>query len=71
MVELELIFTMLGEKATKEIAQVRDAQGFEQNKVAARVGGDVAGNARRGLERETGRPVVSRSNFLQAKLKEA
>lgn len=64
MVDLELIFTMLAEKSTKELAQIRDAQGFDQNKVAARIGGDVAGNARRHLERETGRRVVSRQNFL-------
>jgi hypothetical protein len=64
MTDLELILTMLGEKSTKEIAQIRDAFGFEQNKSAARAGGDIAGNARRGLEREIGRSVVSRSNFL-------
>jgi DNA-damage-inducible protein D len=64
MTDLELIFTMLGEKSTKEIAQMRDSQGFDQNKVAARLGGDIAGTARRSLERETGKPVVSPSNFL-------
>lgn len=64
MTDLELIFTMLGEKSTKEIAQIRDAYGFEQNKAAARAGGDIAGDARRSLEREIRRPVVSRSNFL-------
>jgi DNA-damage-inducible protein D len=67
MTDLELIFTMLGEKSTKEIAQIRDAQGFEQNKTAARIGGDVAGNARRQLEAQTGRPVVSSNNFLPKK----
>jgi prophage antirepressor-like protein len=64
MTDLELIFTMLGEKSTKEIAQVQDAQGFEENKRVARAGGDIAGNARRSLEREIGRPVVSSANFL-------
>ena len=68
MVDLELIFTMLAERSTKEIATIRDARGFLQNKDAARVGGDVAGNARRNLERETGRPVVSHDNFLPPKL---
>jgi DNA-damage-inducible protein D len=57
MIDLELIFTMLADKATKEIAQIREAQGFEQNKVAARVDGDVAANARRNLEAETRRPT--------------
>lgn len=64
MTDLELIFTMLGEKSTKEIAQMRDAQGFSENKVAARLGGDIAGTARRSLEKETGKPVVSGANFL-------
>jgi prophage antirepressor-like protein len=69
MTDIELILTMLGEKSTKEIAQIRDAQGFNQNKEAARLGGDIAGNARRSLERETGRPVVSTSNFLPKRTK--
>lgn len=64
MTDLELILTMLGEKSTKEIAQIRDAQGFGENKQAARSGGDIAGNARRSLERETGKSAISTSNFL-------
>ena len=70
MVDLELIFTMLAEKSTKELAQIRDAQGFHQNKTVARIGGDVAGNARRNLEKEMGRRVVTKQNFLPAKLKD-
>jgi DNA-damage-inducible protein D len=64
MTDLELILTQLAEKSTKEIAQIRDAQGFEQNKKAARAGGDIAGNARRSIESQTGRKVVSTANFL-------
>ena len=56
---------MLGEAATTEIARNRDAQGFPQNKQAARSGGKVAGNARRELEKKSGRKVVSRENYLQ------
>lgn len=67
MTDMELILTMLGEKSTKEIAQIKDAQGFEQNKLAARIGGDIAGNARRSLEAETKKKVVSSSNFLPKK----
>ena len=66
MTDIELILTMLGEKSTKEIAQIRDAQGFEENKVAARLG-EIAGNARRSLEAETKKKVVSSSNFLPKK----
>ena len=64
MTDLELIFSMLGESATKEIAVNRDAQGFEENKSASRIGGRVAGNARRELEQESGKPVISHENYL-------
>jgi len=64
MTDLELIFTMLGEKSTTEIAQTRDTKGFYQNAKAAESGGQVAGTARKQLERETGKQVLSRSNFL-------
>lgn len=65
MSDLELIFTMLGEASTTEIAQKTDARGFNQNKTAARKGGKIAGNARKQLESETGRHVISSNNFLQ------
>ena len=61
---LELIFTMLGEAATTEIAQAKDAQGFHQNKTAAKKGGTIAGDARKKLEIESGKPVVSKENYL-------
>ena len=64
MTDLELIFTMLGEAGTTEIAKRKDAQGFVDNRAAARQGGAVAGNARKELEAKTGVPVVSRQNYL-------
>jgi hypothetical protein len=64
MTDLELIFTMLGEAATTEIARTQDAQGFTENKVAAHKGGAVAGNARRDLESKTGTKVVTKENYL-------
>jgi len=64
MTDLELIFSMLGEGATTEIVRNRDAQGFPQNKEAAHDGGTVAGNARRELEKKSGRKVVSNENYL-------
>lgn len=73
MTDLELIFTMLGEASTTEIARKDDAQGFEENKAAAQSGGEVAGNARKDLERRTGKKVVTRQNYLgqtQKQLKE-
>jgi hypothetical protein len=66
MTDLELIFSMLGEAGTTEIARTKDAQGFLQNKLAAREGGGVAGNARRELEKKSGRKIVSRENYLDA-----
>jgi prophage antirepressor-like protein len=67
MTDLELIFTMLGEAATTEIARNRDAQGFHPNKAAAREGGSIAGNARRQLEHKSGKRVVTRRNYLTGK----
>jgi len=64
MDELELIFSMLGEKVTTEITINKDAQGFDECQVAARQGGDVAGNARKEAEEKIGKSVVSDDNFL-------
>lgn len=66
MTDLELIFTMLGEASTTEIAKRKDAQDFRQNRGAAKEGGTVAGNARRELEAKSGQPVVSPTNYLSA-----
>jgi DNA-damage-inducible protein D len=68
MSDLELIFSMLGEASTTEIAVQQDAQGFHENKEAARSGGKIAGNARKELEEKSGRKVVSSSNFLSHQL---
>ncbi len=64
MTDWELIFNMLGEKATTAITRTRDAKGFEENKQAARRGGRIALNARKELEHETGKSVISKDNFL-------
>lgn len=64
MTDLELIFSMLGEAATTEIARNQDAQGFVENRVAAHKGGKIAGDAREQLEEETGKKVVTSENFL-------
>jgi len=64
MNDLELIFSMLGEAATTEIARRQDAQGFGENKTAARKGGRIAGEAREKLEVETGNKVVTPENYL-------
>jgi len=64
MTDLELIFSMLGEAATTEITRVDDATGFQENKRAAHKGGEVAGKARKDLERKTRKKVVSPENYL-------
>ena len=65
MNDLELIFTMLGEASTTEIARKTDVKGFPENKTAAKKGGKIAGDAREALEKETGKKVVSKENYLQ------
>ena len=64
MTDLELIFTMLGEASTTEIARRKDAQGFPANRRSAKEGGTIAGDARKALEAKSGQPVVSASNNL-------
>jgi DNA-damage-inducible protein D len=64
MTDLELIFTMLGEAGTTEIARRKDAHGFTDNRKAAKEGGAIAGNARKELEAKSGRRVVSAENYL-------
>lgn len=64
MTDLELIFTMLGEAGTTEIARRKDAQGFADNRMAAKEGGAIAGNARKALEGKTGKRVISAENYL-------
>ena len=65
MTDLELIFSMLGEASTTEIARGKDAQGFSENKAASREGGDVAGKARKDLETRTGKKITTRQNYLE------
>ena len=65
MTSIELVLTMLGETATKQIAASRDAQGFFRNRQAAKSGGAIAGGARRQLEQETGTKVLSSENKLE------
>lgn len=63
MTDLELIFTMLGEASTTEIAKTREAQGFSENKKAAHDGGSVAGKARRDLEQQSGKRISTTENY--------
>ena len=65
MTDLELIFTMLGEASTTEIAKKRNAQGFPENQQAAKAGGTIAGNARQALEIQSGNKISTAGNFKE------
>ena len=69
MDDFELIFSMLGERSTTEIHRTEDSKGMPKLKHDASRGGRIAGIARKELEKELGRPVVSRKNFLPGKTK--
>lgn len=64
MTDLELIFSMLGEASTTAIVKTKDPKGFVQNKIVAKEGGTIAGDARKALELKTGEKVVSEDNYL-------
>jgi len=64
MDDFELIFTMLGERSTTEIHRNEDSQGVPKLRKDAHVGGKIAGNARKELEKRLGRSVVSTKNYL-------
>ena len=64
MTEAELIFTALAELSTRQIAETTDATGMADNKTAAKAGGGIAKQARKQLENQTGKSVVSRENYL-------
>lgn len=69
MNDLELIFTMLGERMTTELSQEEKPKTFSKSKKIAKRGGKVAGDARRNAEKELGRSVISKGNFFPKKEK--
>ena len=64
MDDLELIFTMLGERMTTEISKKEESDTFNKNLNVAKRGGKVAGNAREDAEKELGRSIISKHNYL-------
>ena len=62
MSTLELALNMLAEATTTELTNAQNPQGLEENRVVAKQGGAVAGNARKEIESKTGRPVVTAEN---------
>jgi hypothetical protein len=67
MTDLELIFTMLGERVTTEISQKEKPDTFIDNKQVAKRGGNIAGNARKETEKELGESIISKQNYLNNK----
>jgi DNA-damage-inducible protein D len=67
MSEAELIFTALAELSTRQIAEIVNAVGMEENKEASKKGGVIAKKARIELEKKTGQKVVTSDNFLKLK----
>ncbi|HAV14836.1 MAG TPA: phage antirepressor protein [Candidatus Pacebacteria bacterium] len=65
MDDFELIFTMLGERATTEIHRNEKSQGMPKLKSDSRAGGNIAGGARKQLEKRLGRSIVSKRNYLK------
>ena len=61
----ELVLNMLAETAAKEISQTTKPVGFEENRNVAVQGGDIAGNARKAIEAQTGKPVITNQNAAQ------
>jgi len=64
MNEAELILTALAELSTRQIAEGTKAEGVEENKIPAKMGGTVAKKARKELELRTGKSVITGENFL-------
>ncbi|WGE42540.1 MULTISPECIES: BRO family protein [Actinobacillus] len=64
MTTLELVLNMLAEATTTELTRQTNPQGLEENKAVAKRGGTVAGNARKEIEAQTGKPVISKQNAI-------
>ena len=65
MSTLEIVLNMLAETTTTELSKVHQPEGFEESRIVARRGGKVAGDARRAIEADTGRPAVTAQNAAQ------
>lgn len=70
MTDLELLFSALSEASTTEIAKTHDAYGMKENSSAAKAGGKIAGDARKALEKKTGRTIISKTNYKELQEKD-
>lgn len=69
MNNVELVLNMLAEVAIKEISKKENPKHFEESKNIAIKGGNIAGNARKELENQTGKPIITSENNLNLKNK--
>ena len=65
MSTLELALNMLAEATTTELTKIHNSQGLSENQAVAKVGGSIAGNARKEIEDKSGRPVITSQNARQ------
>ena len=65
MSDAELVLNMLAELSTTELSKAEQPQTFEENRGIAQRGGRVAGNARKEIEQQTGRPIITSQNAAQ------
>ncbi len=65
MSTLEIVLNMLAETTTTELSKAHRPEGFEESRIVARRGGKVAGDARRAIEADTGRPAITTENAAQ------
>ncbi len=68
MTNLELVLNMLAETTTTEISKSKNPKGLKENKKVAKDGGSVAGRARKDIEKQTGRKVITKKNAKKLKL---
>lgn len=64
MSTLEIVLNMLAEATTTELTKTKNPQGLDENKKVAKDGGSIAGNARKEIEKETGKPVITSKNAI-------
>ena len=64
MTTLEIVLNMLAEATTTELTKTTNPQGLEENRKVAKRGGSIAGNARKEIEKETGKPVITSKNAV-------
>lgn len=69
MTNLELVLNMLAEATTTEISKIENPKDFDENRKIVLRGGKVAGNTRKDIEKQTGKPVISNENHLDSKRK--